>query len=119
VDEMDRGPTLAVSCLFGAAILFLLSRITSLKESHLYMLWALLFGSFVFGILFWGFRCNIKRNRRLIQVLNIVFAMISFIMSISVGFFLLLINTLYLSAYSLIAIIISWEVVTEVARRIP
>ncbi|MEM2129131.1 MAG: hypothetical protein QXZ70_00880 [Candidatus Bathyarchaeia archaeon] len=116
---MDRGPTLAISCLFGAAILFLLGHIASLGESELYMLWALLFGSFVAGALVWSFRCGIKRGRRLITVLCILFATISFVMSISVGFFLLLMNSLYLSAYFLLASIISWEVVSEIARRIP
>jgi len=111
---------LAISGILGGAILFLLGRITSLEESHLYMLWALIFGSFVAGALVWGYRCNVdNRSRRLVIVLQVLFVMISFVMSISVGFFLLILNSLYLSAYSLLGSIVLWEAISEVARRIP
>jgi hypothetical protein len=116
---MDRGPTLAISSLFAGAMLSLLSRITSVSESDFYALWSLLFGFFIFGVIVWGYRCGIKKGRKLITILCILFATISFVMNLSVGFFLLLKNTLYFPAYLLFAAIISWEVVSEVARKVP
>jgi len=81
----------------------------------------LIFGSFIGGVLVWGFRCGVstnRTNRKLIRVLYTFFATISLVMVLSVGFFLLLLYSLYIPAYFLLVTIVLWEVVSEAARRI-
>jgi hypothetical protein len=118
--KSKTGWVLTISALFLGPIVLILSRLASMADLYFYPLYGLLFGPFVVGLIIWAIRCSTpynKENRKLIRILWCFFVTMSFIMLLSVTFLLVLLNGLYLAAFSLFLIVVAWEGVSEGVRK--